>query len=262
MLLGAYVQQDAVTHAVEKGGQAQERACQVRCDKWLWLFALRSHCALQHSDHELPPALSAAAIAALKAADRVKLKSKTTSPAVLQRQRDAYSRRMAAEVGFKRPRAAGDDDGGVGSGGGGASLSAEGADGGRSAAAGGGGGGDVSSAAAGNAADAESGDDVADDSDDSGGSVDGDAAEAAAVEAEADIPKPVLPKFSAGDMVSNLGYPAVIKEVVLGNEATGGALFTDHKGVVEAELFEHQLSEAAKGPRVRTSWKDRVRHIG
>lgn len=88
------------------------------------------------------------------------------------------------------------------------------------------------------------------------------------MEAEADVAMPSLPKFSVGDTVSNMGYPAVVKEVVLANEATGGATmyvvrFTDHKGgVVEAELFEQQLSEGAKGARTRTSWKDRVRQVG
>lgn len=260
----------------------------VQCNAWVWSFALRSHCALLHSDKELPPAMSKEAIETLKAADRVKSIRTTTADGTLKRQRAAHGARAAAAAAAasKRPRAGegvgsgggvdgggggggdGDGDGDGGDGDGNDDGDGDDDSGGDAAAAGAGGGGSSSAAAAAGASGKpDSSDDDGDGDGDSDDDKDGGDA-VAAMEAAADVIMPLLPKFSVGDTVSNMGYPAVIKEVVLGNEATGGATmyvvrFTDHKGgVVEAELFEHQLSAGAKGARTRTSWKDRVRQVG
>ena len=255
-----------------------------QCGAWVWLFALRSHCALRHGAIELPPhALTEAGIEALKSADRVKVVKPVTDLATREQRRRAQAarRERAAKAGAappaaKRSRMAAASSGAAAAGGGGggggsaaaaaaaaaapaagAGLGEGGTDGGNGEeeGVGGGEGGDEDE-------DGDDGDDDDDDSEDGDGSEDESDNEGEPAPAD-DVTMPPLPKYKEGDAVTNVGLPGIVREVILGNDATGGlpmyiVRFPDHKGgLIEAELFESNLSPGSTGARVRTTWKER-----
>lgn len=229
------------------------------CNTWVWLFALRSHYAQLHADKELPPhALTEEGIAKIKNADRVKMAKPVADSAAREQRRIAEGARQkhaaeAVEASAPAAKLSRASVAGVGGGGGGSMAAApgggEGGEGGKEGGEGG-----------------CEGEEAEEDEEEEEEEVEahGDSSGEEPVP-EDDVMMPPYPKFKEGDAVTNMGLPGIVKEVILGNEATGGlpmyvVRFTDHKGgVVEAELLESSLSQGAAGARVRTSWKERSR---